>query len=307
MTSKVKPAKSKDKLKTPFKDEVKTPSKDKVKTPKDKLKTPSNDKMKTPSRDKLKTRQSKELKRGSASKSKKKSNVFKVVENEKVDKLETDEDFHKMMTLENSKKAKKKEKPEPINLLIQDEDEDLDFSREDAGSDEASDEEDELGDYQKFNEEISRLDGKKHKIAGERTEGAGEVSEYNLSAAKGNKVGLEELLSALGDKEADVRSLSRRLGTTEKEELTVPLERPAAERVTRAAGYAGAKKEVSVWDAVVHSRRAADQVTFPLLKPDLKLQGASQIKTRFAASTPLEQQVVETLLYFTYLKTLVIK
>ena len=298
----MKPAKSKDKLKTPkdkvktpSKDKVETPSKDKVKTPsKDKVKTPSKDMVKTPSKDKIKT-PSKELKKGSASKSKKKSNVFKVVENENDDKLETDEDFHKMMTLENSKKSKKKEKPEPINLLIQDEDEDLDFSREDAGSDEASDDEDELGDYQKFNEEISRLDGKKHKIAGERTEGAGEVSEYNLSAAKGSKVGLEELLSALGDKEADVRSLSRRLGTTEKEELTVPLERPAAERVTRAAGYAGAKKEVSVWDAVVHSRRAADQVTFPLLKPDLKLQGASQIKTRFAASTPLEQQVVKTI------------
>ena len=28
----------------------------------------------------------------------------------------------------------------------------------------------------------------------------------------------------------------------------------------------------SVWDAVVHSRRAADQVTFPLIKPDLKLK-----------------------------------
>ena len=32
------------------------------------------------------------------------------------------------------------------------------------------------------------------------------------------------------------------------------------ERVVRAAGYTGAKKEISVWDAVVHSRRAADQV-----------------------------------------------
>ena len=28
----------------------------------------------------------------------------------------------------------------------------------------------------------------------------------------------------------------------------------------RAAGYTGLKKEISVWDAVVHSRRAADQV-----------------------------------------------
>ena len=36
------------------------------------------------------------------------------------------------------------------------------------------------------------------------------------------------------------------------------------ERVVRAAGYTGVKKEISVWDAVVHSRRAADQATLNL-------------------------------------------
>ena len=61
----------------------------------------------------------------------------------------------------------------------------------------------------------------------------------------------------------------------DKEELAVPLEKVVPihgnwrdinclqvvhERVVRAAGYTGAKKEISVWDAVVHSRRAADQV-----------------------------------------------
>ena len=37
------------------------------------------------------------------------------------------------------------------------------------------------------------------------------------------------------------------------------------------------------------------QVTFPLIKPDLKLKGASEMKTRFSASTPLEQQVAAVL------------
>ena len=47
-----------------------------------------------------------------------------------------------------------------------------------------------------------------------------------------------------------------------------------------------------MWDAVVHSRRAADTVSFPLVKPDLRLQTAEQIvKTRFTPETPLEQQV----------------
>ena len=41
--------------------------------------------------------------------------------------------------------------------------------------------------------------------------------------------------------------------------------------------------------------RLVFQVTFPLLKPDLKLKGASEMKTRFSASTPLEQQVAAVL------------
>ena len=37
------------------------------------------------------------------------------------------------------------------------------------------------------------------------------------------------------------------------------------------------------------------QVTFPLLKPDLTLKGASEMKSRFSAATPLEQQVAAVL------------
>ena len=81
------------------------------------------------------------------------------------------------------------------------------------------------------------------------------------------KVAADSLLSALGpsaDNNVDVRTVSKRLKQGDKEELAVPLEKVVQERIVRAAGYTGAKKEISVWDAVVHSRRAADQVVLNL-------------------------------------------
>ena len=46
----------------------------------------------------------------------------------------------------------------------------------------------------------------------------------------------------------------------------------------------------------MHSRRSADQVTFPLNKPDFKNVGVN--KERFKAETSLEQQVVALLAGF---------
>ena len=47
--------------------------------------------------------------------------------------------------------------------------------------------------------------------------------------------------------------------------LPAPLTTPQQERVERAAVYAKAKSDVSLWDPVVHSRRVAEhlQVHFP--------------------------------------------
>jgi len=233
----------------------------------------------------------KEKKKAKTSVGKKKKNVFNVVESK--EKPESDEQFHKRMVQESNKSKKKKNQ---VNLLLKDEEDD--FVKDDANvSDDDEDFDLNEGDYSKFMEEMSKLDGKKHKITGARGEGRGEVSEYNLSSSQGPKVGADSLLSALGPSgdNVDVRNVSKRLKQGDKEELAVPLEKVVHERVVRAAGYTGVKKEISVWDAVVHSRRAADQVTFPLLKPDLKLKGASEMKSRFSAATPLEQQVAAVL------------
>lgn len=77
--------------------------------------------------------------------------------------------------------------------------------------------------------------------------------------------------------------------------LDAPLSTPSAERATRAAGYARLKEEVSAWDAVVHSRRAAEHVSFPLKKAETRLATATDHSAAFKAKTPLEQEVMALL------------
>jgi len=218
----------------------------------------------------------------------KKATPFKVVDVE-----ESDEAFHKKMTSGKKSKKKKavgKDSNPQIKLLLEENEEQFDSKEIDE---EYSDNESDVGDYENFMEEMAKLDGKKRKITSDRSEGTGDISEYNLSAHKSSKVELTSLLSVLNS-ETDVRTLNKRLAG-DQAELPVPLERPQAERVAREAGYTGVKKDISVWDAVVHSRRAADQVTFPLKKPDLKLKSVGEDKDRFKAETPLEQQVAALL------------
>merc|ERR1719370_2799783 len=93
--------------------------------------------------------------------------------------------------------------------------------------DEYEDDSDDGGDYESFMDEMAKLDGKKRKITSDRTEGTGEISEYNLSSHKSSKVELTSLLSALTS-DTDVRSLNKRLAG-DQEELSVPLEKPQAE------------------------------------------------------------------------------
>ena len=124
---------------------------------------------------------------------KKKGNTFKVVETKKKkaveakEKPETDEEFHRKMVQETSRKSKKKKN---IDLLLTNEEDD--FVKDDKShiGDESEDEDDlDEGDYSKFMEEMSKLDGKKQKISGARSEGGGQVSEFNLAASRGTKVG----------------------------------------------------------------------------------------------------------------------
>lgn len=155
------------------------------------------------------------------------------------------------------------------------------------GGDNEGDDED--GDnHENFLEAMAALDGKKKRVTANRGSSQEPLDENALPAGK---VELAALLKSL---DGDTRKMARRIKG--KKALTVPLEKPALERVTRGAGYTRVRQEVGVWDAVVHSRRAADTLHFPLNRPDMRLETAAEVvKSRFTSSTPLEQQVAALL------------
>ena len=82
----------------------------------------------------------------------------------------------------------------------------------------------------------------------------------------------------------------------EKLSLTAPLTTPQSQKAGRTAVYKKVSKEVAQWDAVIHSRRAAEVVTFPLERADLKLKSIAQHSlNNFTPRTPLEAEVMAAL------------
>ena len=74
--------------------------------------------------------------------------------------------------------------------------------------------------------------------------------------------------------------------------LPTPLSAPEQERAARSALYERAKEDVRVWDAVVHSSRAAEIKKFPLVKPDLRLATSAEHSVGFRPRNALEEQVM---------------
>ncbi|XP_023335201.1 U3 small nucleolar RNA-associated protein 14 homolog A [Eurytemora carolleeae] len=200
------------------------------------------------------------------------------------------------------KKRKKSTKPEEISaevkdendlnylkLLLNNKDELDEFKDEDEIRDDNEDDEDERG-QEDFVEAMSSLHGKKKKITTNRGSNL-PLTDHSLPVS--DRVNLSDLLNTL---DSDTRALTRRTQGEKAELLSTPLEKPQAERITREAGYSRVREDVNVWDAVVHGRRLAENLTFPLINPDLRLQSADKVvQTRFSASTPLEQQVAAML------------
>jgi len=93
------------------------------------------------------------------------------------------------------------------------------------------------------------------------------------------------------------KSKKRRQGEEEKAslKLPVPLTGPDGERAARSALYERAKKDVKVWDSVVHSQRSAEHKSFPLIKPDLRVSTSADHVASFKPKNPLEEQVMALL------------
>nr|CAG4644072.1 EOG090X08JJ [Lepidurus arcticus] len=113
---------------------------------------------------------------------------------------------------------------------------------------------------------------------------------------KKEDIQVEDLLKSLGQT-ATVTDLKKRIGKAQKraQPIAAPLEKPQAEKARRLAGYNRVANEVERWDAVVQQHREADHLSFPLLKPELKLHTAAEFAAKLAPKTPLEQQIAALL------------
>ena len=101
---------------------------------------------------------------------------------------------------------------------------------------------------------------------------------------------LKKFLMEVSEENKKDKKKKKKKGEEEKEQkvskniqfkLPAPLSTPAAERVARSAQYARAKQDVALWDAVVHSGRAAETKKFPLVKADLRLATAKEYSGKF--------------------------
>nr|SVE84338.1 EOG090X08JJ [Daphnia pulex] len=114
--------------------------------------------------------------------------------------------------------------------------------------------------------------------------------------SKAKKIQVDDLLSVIA-KKTRLGALSKTVkqAKSRTQTLKVPLEKPQALRVERAAGYEKVKDEISRWDDTVKGNRNAEQLIFPLNQPSLKMCSSKEFTSKFKPKTPLEQQISELL------------
>nr|CAG4649451.1 EOG090X08JJ [Scapholeberis mucronata]SVE93701.1 EOG090X08JJ [Scapholeberis mucronata] len=133
----------------------------------------------------------------------------------------------------------------------------------------------------------TRDHGKKQKVS---------IFSLQSSCPKTKKVTVEDLLQEVSQKPRMGRlPIAVKQAKKKARTLNVPLEKPQALRIERAAGYDKIKDEVSRWDVVVQSNQKAEQLIFPLNQPSIKMNTVRDFSSKFKPKTPLEQQVTELL------------
>ena len=95
----------------------------------------------------------------------------------------------------------------------------------------------------------------------------------------GGEVALQDLL--LLDKKKQKQKQKLNASVKGEYSLAAPLTTPQQERVERSALYQRVQEEVRSWDPVVHARRSAQQVKFPLEKADMRLTTSKQNSASF--------------------------
>ncbi|KAL5010291.1 hypothetical protein ScPMuIL_012596 [Solemya velum] len=148
--------------------------------------------------------------------------------------------------------------------------------------------------HSKLLDAISSLDGKKSSKHSQRTVVSREVSEFSFSQRGGkSKVHLHELIGTLSKDSVSHGGLQKQLKTVQKRNkiISAPLPKHQKEKIDRTVAYQKTSDQLKKWDSVVEKNRQAEQMIFPLQRPNLKLSTTDRFGKKFKPQTPLELEV----------------
>ncbi|XP_032424188.1 U3 small nucleolar RNA-associated protein 14 homolog A [Xiphophorus hellerii] len=181
-------------------------------------------------------------------------------------------------------------------LLYEDEEEEqggMDKAEEETMSSEEDEGEDERK-RQKLLEGIRSLGGKRKKALGERSEAAGQMSEFSVNPDGGpGKVQLSDLIGSLEKTPAVPAKSKKQLKNLQRSKKTIesPLSKQETERIQRDMAFQKAASEVSRWDGVITQNQRAEQLLFPLNRDPAGPRPVERLVVGWKARTPLEQEI----------------
>lgn len=150
--------------------------------------------------------------------------------------------------------------------------------------------------HQKLLEAISSLDGKNRQKLTERSEASLKVSEFNVSSeGSGEKLVLSDLLEPIKTS-SSVAAVKKQLNRVKsKKTVELPLHREEIERIHREVAFNKTSQVLSKWDPIVLKNRQAEQLVFPLSKPQSAFAPIEHMLSGWKARTPLEQEIFNLL------------
>lgn len=125
-----------------------------------------------------------------------------------------------------------------------------------------------------------------------------DIHELNLVKQNDSKLNLKQLLdkvttSSNNEIVQSIKKFSKKV--SRKKALNVPLDKVHKDRLERSVLFEETSKEVSKWEPIVLQNRVAEQLTFPLQEPELKLESTELVAKKFKPKTDFEKEIHELL------------
>ncbi|XP_055292338.1 U3 small nucleolar RNA-associated protein 14 homolog A-like isoform X1 [Moschus berezovskii] len=150
--------------------------------------------------------------------------------------------------------------------------------------------------HQKLLDSISSLNGKDRQKLAERSEASLKVSEFSVSSeGSGEKLVLSDLLEPVKTS-SSLAAVKKQLNRVKsKKTVELPLHRKEIERIHREVAFNKSSQILSKWDPVVLKNWQAEQLVFPLSKPQSAFAPIEHVVSGWKAGTPLEQEIFNLL------------